>query len=173
MTNEVKRLSTQTLNKLFVSSLGDVVAFHGDLTRKPLVLDIRKPRLHALKLRVYLYNCTNPPGGRSPNEYKCQIIVPGQARGCRGQLDFSGERIVLLGAYAIMGDCDEDGVFILWDAMKHETFAYSANIQVKADVLYDALVNRVSMAIRDNTEIIFAARPKYLLEAVCKRIETA
>lgn len=173
MTSEVKRLSTRDLNELFISSLADAINSHSDIAKKPLVLDLCKPYPRIIRLRVYLFNCTNPPGGRSPDEYKSQIIVPGQARGCRGQLDFSGDCIVILSAYASMGGTNEGGIFVLWDAMKHESFAYSANIQIKADVLYDALVHHVSEAMRDNSEIVYAARPKYLLEAVCRRIETA
>lgn len=173
MACETKRLTTKCLNTLFVNSLSSAVLSYSDLSIKPLTVELCKPYPINIKLRVYLFNCTNPPGGRSPDEYKSQIIVPGQLRGCRGQLDFSGDCIVLLGAYAIIGDSMEDGIFVFWDALKHQSFAYSTNIQVKADLLYEALVSHVGSASRVNTEVVYASRPQYLLDAIRKRIETA
>jgi hypothetical protein len=92
-----------------------------------------------LRLRVYLWNCTNPPGGRALDEYKIQVILPGQQRGERGQLDYSDGRLPIIGALVRDGD---DVSFAFWDADKHSDFAYSGNMQVKADVIVESFVRR-------------------------------
>ena len=88
-----KRLSKQALNTIFVEGLGDHVVWHSDTSSFPLLVDLQ-PR--NLRLRVYLWNCTNPPGGRALDEYKIQVILPGQQRGERGQLDYSDGRLPII-----------------------------------------------------------------------------
>lgn len=78
-----KRLSKQALNTIFDEGLGNHVVWHSDTSSSPLLVDLQ-PR--NLRLRVYLWNCTNPPGGRALDEYKIQVILPGQQRGERGNL---------------------------------------------------------------------------------------
>ena len=162
------RLSTVRLNQLFLDGLGAAVEYVQSVKEKPLVADIRLGSYTA-KLRAYLYNCTNPPGGRASDEYKCQIIVPGQERGQRGHFNFDG-RIVILGAYALLSEEQDIGVFVFWDAMCHENFSYSANIQVKTDVLIGALSSPVSYGRRNNNETIIACRPEHLLKGIEERI---
>lgn len=169
MSTRAHRLSKARLNKLFVSSLGDAVLKVENLNEKPLLLDLRKP--YPLKLRVYLYNCTNPPGGRALDEYKIQLIVPDQQRGSRGNFDYSGSRMALLAAYVCLSDEIENGVFVLWDAMKHKNFSYSANIQVKAETIIEALCIPVATGLRGNNEIVIATRPQHLLKAIEKRMD--
>lgn len=72
-------LTTKTMNMLFASSLGSNARIQSNIGDKPLLVDADIP--FTIKMRVYLYRCTNPPGGRAADEYKCQIIVPDQKRG--------------------------------------------------------------------------------------------
>jgi len=102
------------------------------------------------------------------DEYKIQIILPGQTRGDRGRLDYSDGRLPILAAYVNEGT---NGIFILWDADKHEDFAYSTNMQVKSEAIIGALSSRVSKTRRNNNEIIVAARPEYLYDAIRCRID--
>lgn len=171
MSNGGTRLSTRELNKLFLQGLGSAVTYVEDDTGKPLIVDIRVESYIA-KLRVYLYNCTNPPGGRASDEYKSQIIVPGQMRGERGNFVHDDGRIVLLGAYAFLGDTTDAGVFVFWDAMCHENFSYSANIQVKSEIMVAALSSPVSIGKKSNGETIIACRPQYLFDGVKTRLYT-
>ena len=91
------RLKKQELNKLFLNGLGDRIQTHGSEDSAPLLVDLKPP--FSIKLRTYLFNCTNPPGGRALDEYKFQVILPGQIRGKRASLDFSDGRTPILAAY--------------------------------------------------------------------------
>jgi hypothetical protein len=169
MSAKSHKLGRTMLNRLFVDSLGDAVLKTEDLDAKPLIIDLLKP--YPLRLRVYLYNCTNPPGGRALDEYKIQVIVPDQQRGTRGSFDYSCGRMALLAAYVCLSDEIADGVFVLWDATKHADFSYSANFQVKAETIIEALCIPVSASTRGNNEIVLAARPQHLLSAIEKRMD--
>jgi len=155
--------------QLFIDALGDAVLKYSDFESAPLLVDLKPPCPH--RLRVYLYNCTNPPGGRALDEYKIQIILPGQERGCRASLDYSDSRMPILAAYVCVADEVQDGVFVLWDAFKHDDFAYSANMQVKSETIIKALCSPLSLSKRGNDEIIIAARAPYLLDAIKCRVE--
>ncbi len=169
MSTATPKLRKSRLNQLFIDGLGEAVLKTGNLEDAPLLLDLKEP--YPLKLRVYLYNCTNPPGGRAPDEYKIQVILPGQQRGKRASLDYSSGRMPLLAAYVCFGDVLEDGVFVLWDAMKHEDFSYSANVQVKSETIINALCTSVASSMRGNNEMVLAARPQHLLEAIKLRMK--
>lgn len=160
-----KRLSKRALNTIFVGGLGDHVVWHSDISFSPLLVNLR-PR--NLRLRVYLWNCTNPPGGRALDEYKIQVILPGQQRGERGQLDYSDGRLPIIGALVREG---EDVSFAFWDADKHSDFAYSGNMQVKTDVIVESLYTKVSEIVRNNNERIVCARPQYVYDAIIRRMD--
>ncbi len=166
MIDKPRRLSKLELNRLFLEGLGNKVAYNSDVEKAPLLVNLAEPL--SLGLRVYLFNCTNPPGGRALDEYKIQVILPEQKRGERGKVDYSEGRMPLLVAYVQEGS---DGIFVLWDSDKHEDFSYSANMQVKSDVIINALYSDVSSIIRKNNEIILAARPNYLYKAILLRLD--
>lgn len=165
------RLTPRELNALFIDGLKDAVTFIENPSAKPLVIDV-KINSYIAKLRVYLFNCTNPPGGRASDEYKSQIIIPGQARGQRGNFPHEDGRFVILGAYTTLADTDDSGVFVFWDAMCHENFSYSANVQVKSEILVAAMANNVSIGRKNNNETIVACRKNHLLEGIEARLFT-
>lgn len=169
MTERTPKLRKRKLHQLFLGGLGEVVLRHSDINDIPLLVDLKPPL--PLNLRVYLYNCTNPPGGRALDEYKAQVILPGQERGQRASIDFSAGRMPILAAYAYLADEPEVGVFVLWDAFKHADFSYSANMQVKLSTIIEALGNTLSQSKRGNNEIVIAARPQALLKAIKYRME--
>jgi len=163
------KLKKQQLNQLFIEGLGNAVKEHNGIDAAPLLVDLKSP--FPLRLRVYLFNCTNPPGGRSLDEYKIQVILPGQARGSRASLDYSDGRMPILAAYACFADEVKDGVFVLWDSYKHDDFSYSANMQVKSDTIIKALCAPLSISKRSNDEVVIASRPPHLLDAIRHRIK--
>lgn len=163
-----RRLSAKQLNQIFLSALGQTVVWHSAIERKPLEIDIAKPL--PLSLRVYIYNCTNPAGGRPADEYKIQLIVPNQPRGERGTFDNSGGRIVLLVAYVRLFEALDDGIFVLYNALMHDNFSYSANLQVKSDVINGALVNSPYCGHKTNGESVIAVRYTNLVEGIEKRL---
>ena len=100
--------------------------------------------------------------------WSCVRILPGQQRGERGQLDYSDGRLPIIGALVRDGD---DVSFAFWDADKHSDFAYSGNMQVKADVIVESLCTKVSETVRNNNERIVCARPQYLYDAIIRRMD--
>ncbi len=164
------KLSIIELNTLFLQKLNSDYVLLSSISEKPLMLSLPIGKIEK-KLRIYIYNCTNPPGGRQLDEYKIQLIMPNQKRGERGKLDFSEDCIVLLVGYAQIGLNKDDGVFILWDSLCHEEFAYSANVQIRYPLLINAMNNGIGInQKRGNKEIVITARTDYLLEAIIKRI---
>ncbi len=125
------------------------------------------------RIRVYLYNATAPPGGRTLGECKAQLIVPGQRPGRRGNFDYSGGRSAVLAGYNAHND-----VFVLWEAGLHTDFAYSKNVQIKPETLYAAAGGRIATQERwlrtgDGTtvETVVATRSAKLREALLRRAE--
>lgn len=164
---KTQKLKKSELHRIFTQSLVGCEYICSDYDAVPLLLDIVSP--FKVKLRVYIFNSTNPVGGRASDEYKIQPIVPGQARGECGSFDFSDNRIVLLVGYAQLND---DGIFILWDPLHHSNFKYSSNIQVKSVAVIEAFSKEVSIAEKKNGELVIASRPEYLWKAIQKRITT-
>ena len=167
--SNVSRLSKRQLNCIFLNALGSAVSFVEDPEGNPLQLDVNIP--YRVQLRTYIFNCTNPPGGRNLGEYKIQPMIRGHHTGDKCHFDFSDNRIPLVVGYAqILGGID-DGVFVLWDAYKHDEFSFSANFQVKAQVIVDALSAPVAQGMKNNGEIILAARSNHLIQAIEKRLD--
>lgn len=167
MPDNPKKLKKQELNEVFLNGLGDYVKWSSEADSAPLLVDIETPSGLEYRLRAYLFNLTNPPGGRAADEYKAQLILPGQKKKEKASLDYSDGRLPLLVAYAQEG---EDGVFVLWDADKHDRISFSSNIQVKSDAIIMALYKKFVCSKRTNNEIIVSARPQYLYEAIKERI---
>ena len=158
-------LSTIRLHKYLIDCLGDSVVVYSDLSKKPLCVQARMP--DEQKLRIYLFNCSNPPGGRPFGEYKSVLNV-GQPYGSRGNFDFSGGYIVLL-----MGYVSEYDVFVFWDAMRHMDFGYNKNLQVQFSTILGALANELAFQTRRTRygqETVIAARAMHLKSAIRERI---
>ena len=162
-----KKLKKQELNKVFLDGLGGYVKWSSEEDSAPLLIDVETQSGAEYRLRAYLFNLTNPPGGRAADEYKAQLILPGQKKKQKASLDYSDGRMPILAAYAQEG---ADGIFVLWDADMHENISFSSNIQVKSDAIIMATYRKVVCSRRTNNEIIVSARPQYLLDAIKERI---
>lgn len=166
------RLSTDAMQKRFVEALGGTLVSHSDTTLKPLEVDLRQPVPE--RLRVYLFNATRPAGGRPLGEHKIQLVLPGMQRGERGTFDHSDGRMAILAGYS-----SEDDVFILWDAGLYENFAWSRNVQVKADTITQASAGILAQQERilrprgapAQKEIVLAADGAHLVDALRLRID--
>lgn len=168
-----ERVSQRDLHERLLRALGRRVTWSGPAGAKPFELDLGPPL--PAKLRVYMYNATRPPGGRPLGEHKVQLIVPGQSRGQRASFDNSGGRMVLLIGYAA-----EEEVFILWDAGLYSDFAWSRNVQVKAETIIHASAGRLATQFRQLRpggggaavlETVIAAPAEKLAEAIDRRIQ--
>lgn len=161
-TKRSKRLRKEELHETFLSALEDQIEDHSDVSEVPLEVDLEAPL--PPNVRVYMYNVTNPPGGRPTDEYKAQLIVPGQKRGDRGSFDNSDGRIVLLVGYSAQSE-----VFILWDAGLYHEFGYSRNVQVKGETVFEAIAGELSTQTRhlqSGTEVVVTSNKENLGEAI-------
>ena len=167
-----ERLPQSDLHRRLVDALGNGVKSHSSLTAKPLELDLMPPL--PSRVRVYLFNATRPPGGRPLGEHKVQLIMPGQKRDERGAFDHGDGRMVFLIGYAA-----EEDVFILWDAGLYADFAWSRNVQVKAETIVEASAGKLALQHRHlrpangepTTEILLAAPASRLGEALQRRVQ--
>ena len=163
------RFSKEELNGLIIEDLGDRVVWNSGINSKILLLDLEMPKR---KLRIYVFNCTCPPGGRALDEYKIQMIIEGQSRGERGHINTDDGRIPLIMGYACPFDDDKDGVYIIWDTSFHMEFAYSANLQCYLDPMLQALSEDVVTCYKKgNREQIVVARREHLTKAIERRIQ--
>ena len=157
------------LHKQFLSSLEKYVLEHSNIHNKPLGVDLAPPLPH--KIRLYIYNAGNPPGGRPLNEYKIVLNVPGQDRGERGNFDYSDGRIVILAGFI-----KEMDVYVLWDADLYKNFAFNRNLQVKAETVHAALLLKCSKQTRNThsgKEIVLAVKSEHLSDALMSRFKFA
>lgn len=160
------RLSVENLHRTFLKALNSAVVSHSDATTKPLEVDLKNPL--PPKLRVYIYNATYPPGGRTMGEHKIQLIVPGQERGARGNFDSSGGRIPLLVGYR-----PDLRIFMLWDAELYVDFSYSRNVQVMPETVYEAFARGIGRQKRNlwtqQVELVITADARHLGQAILER----
>jgi excisionase family DNA binding protein len=167
-----ERAPQEELHRRLVQALGAAVRSHGPWGQKPFELDLAPPLPQ--RVRAYMYNATRPPGGRPLGEHKVQLIVPGQRRGERASFDNGDGRIVLLIGYGA-----EEDVFILWDAGLYSDFAWSRNVQVKAETIIQASAGKLATQDRQlrptsgrpTVETVLAVKPRRLAEALVRRME--
>lgn len=165
---------TIQLHQRLIDSLGELVLKHSAFEQKPLELDCKPPL--PTKIRAYVYKTTaptggpHPTGGRPAGEFKSQIIAPGQERGEKGNFDHSDGRVVYL-----LGFIPDLDVWVLWDANRYENFAWSRNVQVKADAVNQAYFGEISTQLRKlrgslpGDETVICAPSRLLTEALTKR----
>ena len=166
------RASQVEMHTRLIEVLGKRVLHHGPVETKPLEIDLGGSL--PVRIRVYMYNATRPLGGRPLGEHKVQLIVPGQRRGERGSFDHGDDRVVLLIGYAA-----EEDVFILWDAGLYSNFAWSRNVQVKAETIIEATAGKLATQFRQLrpgngpavVETLIATPAERLAEAVDTRIQ--
>lgn len=158
------RMSITSLHEHFLKSFSNKILSHSDISQKPFEVDLIYP--FPPKIRLYLYNLTCPPGGRTLGEHKIQIIVPGQKRGIRCNFNYGDGRLVLLAGY----DSHHD-VFVFWDAGLYTNFPFSMNVQVKAETVYAAftgLVVHQERKLHSGPMEIVTAAPSGLLPCALK-----
>ena len=159
------RLSTTELQDRFVAAVGPTALIAASMDASgELVVELRPPL--PSRVRVYIYNATDPPGGRPTPEHKIQLT--GQRRGERGELDWSGVDLVLLCGYVA-----EHDVFVFWDAALHIDFAYSKNLQVRTANVRDAAASgvrvRQNRRLQTGMEVVICAPSQTVIEAIGER----
>lgn len=153
VTEERKRL-----HEKFIRDLGDAVETCSTSDYRPLNLILKKPA--PISLTVYLFPNTNPPGGRSHDEYKFNLSVPGQERGQKGNFD-STDGIPLLISYT-----EDYDVYVIYDAEMHRDFSINANVQSKQTLLIDALSKKVSTYRKVSGEVLIGATSAHIIDGI-------
>ena len=161
------RLTQKELHSLFLHDVGVNAEDIVDNGKKPLYLRLSFPFNRELK--IYIFNCTSPPGGRSIDEFKVQLILDGQKRGERGKFDTSDGKTTLVVGYATPFVDTLGGISVLFELDKHMEFAYSANIQVYLRQILPALEKNVHVCQKHNKEILVLSQRQYLIEALQER----
>lgn len=164
-----KRLAQKELHRLFLQDIGSYAEEIVDDGKKPLYMHLKYP--FSRDLKVYIFNCTAPPGGRSIDEFKVQLILDGQKRGERGKFDLKDGRTTLIVGYAAPFVDLSEGIWVLFELDKHKEFAYSANIQVYLRQILPALEKNVHICRKHNKETLVLAQRQYLSEALQERFD--
>lgn len=123
-------LSSDRLTRLLISALPGAKAEPSPTAPKPIILQL--PKIG--RVRIYLWTTTPDQSaqGRPEGEHKSQIIIPGTPRGSVQHLDLGDIPTF------VMGYSPFYGVFVVWQAERHQDSAYSKNLQVKSDLLEQA-----------------------------------
>jgi hypothetical protein len=73
----------------------------------------------------------------------------------------------------LIGYQNEMHVFVLWDAALYEDFAYSRNVQVKAETIFEAFAGQIGRQRRqlgtEQTEVVLTARADHLADVIIER----
>lgn len=160
-------LSKPELHERFVAAIesGAAVSAITDAAGE-LVVELRSPLPR--RVRVYIYNATNPPGGRTTPEHKIQLILANQARAQRGNFDRADVDFVLLCGYV-----PEEDVFVFWDAALHVDFAYSKNLQVRSENVVGAaaagVMVRQERSLRTEPETVICVPSRLVADAIAER----
>lgn len=163
------RIKQSELQKMFRHDMGKCVIEYLDSGTKPLYLTCGLPI--SCKLKVYLFNCTNPPGGRKHDEFKSQLVIENQRKPERGKLTEGKGEFVLLVGYADPLGNPEDGVYVIWETEKHREFSFSANLQVKLDPILETAQEKVVLYKKSNGEKVVLAKRRNLVAAVKTRLD--
>ena len=159
-----EKLTTLQMHEIFLRSLGSNYLVESDPEIKPLLFH------HGFPYRLYLFNLTAPPGGRTVGEHKIQLILPGHRRGEKHRVDFdrSDSRYVLLAGYSSAYE-----VIALWDSTMYESIAYSRNVQIRQSSVLKAFAGQISTQSKkipkQGEEIVVAGRKEKLPELINMR----
>ena len=164
---EIKELKKEKLNKIFIDALGLSDDKNIEYSKFPLKIDDKKVRPE--KLLLYIWQITDPPGGRSLDENKIQIILPGQGRDERANFAHESDYFTLLVGYR-----NDIEIFCLWDAYLYENIPFSRNVQVKEKTLFDAMSRGIQKQNRKlwvGPEIVLTSNKTQLKEALSLRYD--
>ena len=137
----IREVKKEKLNNIFIEALDVSHDEKIDCSQFPMKFDIKniKPR----KCILYIWQITDPPGGRSIDENKIQLILPGQKRDERANFTHESDYFTLLVGYR-----DDIKIFCLWDAYLYENIPFSRNVQVKEKTLFVAISGGIQIQNR-------------------------
>lgn len=157
------------LHTILLDALGDDVVAHGDLSARPLHLDLRLPL--PPRVSVYLFGLTPHDGKRAVGTYLS--TVPDEVRARESQISEAGKsnRLDL-----VMGYESEWRAFVLWDALCFPILSRRRSLMVSDQTLVGAFTGQVTEELRTvwgatGTEVVLAAREDRLGLAIARRFE--
>lgn len=162
-------VSKEVIHEEFLSALESAVQNDPDTQDFPLEVELNHPLPQ--KIRIYAYNVTSPAGDRPSDEYKAQLIAPGQQSRERGSFEFSEDWFVLL-----LGYVPDEDVFVLWDAYLHPEFAFSTTVQVKQDTIDTAIHGGIGEQLRSvekGEEVVITSNYDNLKDCILKRVKSS
>lgn len=167
MATRLPKLSTADLHGLFLAKSGGTLAPGSSSLVKPLLVCMPPP--WSAQLRVYIYNISNTPGGRHPDEHKIQMKLPGVEEAA--SLDFTPPYITILA-----GARSDLGAIVLWDAELFSEFTPNRSIYVRGEDLYRGLREGIHTSRRQvgqglRTEEVVICREDHLPQALRLRLE--
>ena len=162
-----EKLSKEELHDRFIAALAPSTFISSSTdSAGELVLELRSPLPN--RVRVYIYNATNPPGGRATPEHKIQPSLTGQEKGERGNFDWLEVDFVLLCGYV-----REHDVFVFWDASLHTDFTRFKNLQVRTDNVLSAATTgvlvRQNRSLRTGSEVVICTPRQLVPTAIAER----
>ncbi len=163
------KLKQVELQKMIREDMQQCIIESSNTGTKPLYLTCGAPL--NCKLKIYLFNCTNPPGGRKHDEFKSQLIIENQKKSERGRLTEEFGEFVLIIGYAVPFGNQDKGVYIIWETEKHREFSFSANLQVKLDPMLETTEKNVVLYTKGSGEVVVIARREHIVEAIKKRLD--
>lgn len=164
--NMIQKVSDKRkkLHEQIIKHLGSAVITVSDSSYRPLFVELNRPT--KVNLTIYLFPNTNPPGGRSSDEYKFNLCMPGQKPGMRGNFD-NTKGLPLLISYT-----EEYDVYIIYDADKHSNFMCNANIQSKQSLILEACRQQIATYTKKNGETLIAVTSQNLIDGIRQRLQT-
>lgn len=163
------RMTQKELHEIFLEDIGTFADRVENDERKPLKMHLNFPFNRDIK--AYIWNCTAPPGGRSIDEYKVQLILENQKRGMRGHFDETDGYKPLIIGYATPFADKMQGLWVLFELDKHREFAYSANIQIYLRQLIEAFNREIYVYQKHNHETVVICTRPFLIEGMKKRFD--
>ena len=158
----VRGMKKEKLNKIFCDSIEVPITEVIDYSSFPLKFEFQN--LKPSKCILYIWQITDPPGGRTVDENKIQIIIPGQRRDKRANFAHEKDYLTLLVGYRV-----DIEIFCLWDAYLYENIPFSRNVQVKEKTLFDAInggIQKQNRRLWVGPEIVLASNKSQLKEAI-------
>jgi hypothetical protein len=160
-------LSKSNLHEEFLGALQCSTIAHSDPVNVPLEIDFEPPL--PSKVRLYIFNMTNPPTDRPSDEYRAHLKLPNQSREDLASFDYSDGRVELLVGYSAKSE-----IFVLWDAGLYNDFVYTKVVQVKGKTIFRAIAGEIAEQKRNlqtGTEVAIACNSRNLKDAVIRRCD--
>lgn len=154
-----KIYSKKELHELIINSVRDAgwnISLLSNLEQSPLRLLLANGSKQE-EIAVYIWNISHGGKTRSPDEYRIQL------KGQSSLVIGNTFKTLLLGWY------QQERVFAGFNAFKHKDFGKSPSIQVKKDILHEAVKHGIAFQSKTTAkgqDIVVTFQPNYIMDYV-------